>query len=161
MTVQQKITVKLPRKFSDSARRQAGKLIIKLIKDRTSRGLDKNNNAFVGYSKSYKESKDFDIAGKSSLVNLRLSGEMMNSLEILGSGTGFVTIGFPSGSEVNDKASFAKDFGNGPSRPFLGVNATELKQIVSSIDSDELGANVRGLLEGSGFNIFDFIRINE
>lgn len=157
MAVQQKITINLPSTFSDTERKQAGKLLIKLIKARTAKGLDINNQPFKGYSEAYKASKDFKIAGKTDRVNLELSSEMMDSLEILGTGHGFVTIGYESGTDVNERALWAKDFGNGPSRKFLGVSKADIKKVTDSIASDKLGNNVRGLLSSSNFNIFDFL----
>ncbi len=150
----QKITVRLPTTFSSNEILLAGEKIIELIQERTRKGLDKNGNKFAGYSSSYKESKDFDIAGKTNLVNLTLSGDMLRNLEILGSGKGFVTVGFETASDANDKASYARDFGNGPSRQFLGISDKELKIITDNIETDQLDSNVRGLIRNFPFNLF-------
>lgn len=149
--VQQKITITVPRSFNSTQRIQVADLALERIRERSSQGKRIDGKAFKGYSDSYKQSKDFEIAGKSRTVNLRLSGEMMLDIELLGHGTGFVVLGFESGSFSNDKASFAVNstVKGAKKRPFLGLNGSELEEIINQVKRDETETQVRGLLEAA------------
>lgn len=111
---------------------------------RTLEGRDLEGNKFAPYSKRYKESKDFQIAGKSSTVDLRLTHEMMNSLEVLESGAGSITIGFTN-PEAGKKAEWAEASDNGPSRKFMGVTDAELSSILKQYAAPTVAT--RGLAE--------------
>ena len=54
--------------------------VIDRIVERTEAGKDKNNEKFQAYSDAYKKSLEFKVYGKSSKVNLTLSGEMLTSM---------------------------------------------------------------------------------
>ena len=118
----QTFTIKIPSEWDAATRVSFGKSVIREIQRRTEKGIDKNGNAFKHYSDSYANSLDFAIAGKSkSHVNLRLTGEMMNTIEITSHASGVVNIGFKPGTDENDKAAWAAASDNGPSRQFLGL----------------------------------------
>lgn len=114
----------------------AVEVIDKIIK-RTKKGLDKDGQPFAGYSKAYKDSLNFKIAGKSSKVDLTLSGDMLDSIKILQNQGRSVEIGFENGSVENGKAdgnirgTYGKPSPVGPARPFLGITDKELKSILS------------------------------
>ena len=129
---QQKTRLIIPSDIDNLGRRVLGQMVIDFIQDRTAKGKDINNGSFARYSKEYKESRDFKTAGKSSLVNLRLTGDMMASIEVLSTGSGFIELGYIAGTDENDKAAWVSDFDNGPSRDFLGMSAKDLDQVVSS-----------------------------
>ena len=86
------------------------------------------------YSQSYSESLDFKAAGKSkNQVNMRLSGDMLGSIDLLESKGSKVTIG------INDPDQAIKAYGHqtgfeghpylkGPKRPFFGVTSEEIKK---------------------------------
>lgn len=103
---QQKVTIKFPSEFKFSQPEQVaiGREIVKFIRERTEKGLDKDNNRFPGYSTAYKKSLDFKNAGKSSRVNLRLTGDMMSSIKLLEfEKKNQITIGLDKGDEDNGK----------------------------------------------------------
>jgi hypothetical protein len=122
----------------DQEQRQAiADEVIDFIVNRSKQGLDKYNRSFPNYSKSYKDSLDFKIAGKSSSVDLTLSGDMLDSIELLSNRKGSITIGFRPGSE-NDKAegniigSYGQPSGNpAKSRDFLGIHPSDLSSILN------------------------------
>lgn len=136
------------RKDLDKLQRQAvGLEIIEHIKKRTAKGLDKSGNPWKGkagtYSKSYANSLDFKIAGKSKgKVNLELSSEMMNSIKVLSHEKGSILIGYDKG----DKQLNAKVEGNrkgtygqskpirGKQRDFLGIEKYKLTEIQNQYD---------------------------
>lgn len=136
----QTLTVTVPRNLSEGERIRIGNAIIKHIKQRTDRGIDKDNRPFKPYSDSYKKSNEFRIAGKTSLVNLRLTSRMLDGLEVIRQGVGFITIGFSSQSN-NDKAFFAKDPRNG-SRRFLGISKTDLDRLVLENSNSPSGGDL-------------------
>jgi len=107
-------------------------MIIDFIQDRTARGKDISGDNFARYSASYKDSDDFDIAGKSDVVNLELTGDTMASIELLSHEIGSVTIGFEAGTDENDKASWLASSDNGRSRTFLGINQNDLRLVLNN-----------------------------
>lgn len=116
-------------------------LIIERIVDRTQNGRDKDGQRFAGYSKSYKDSLDFKIAGKSpSKVDLQLSGDMLAAIKVLDQTRRSVTIGFEQGSEENAKAdgNIRGTYGKskpipGKARDFLGISDRELERIINLV----------------------------
>lgn len=113
-------------------------LIIERIVSRTTKGIDKDGEKFPKYSKSYKESLDFKVAGKKGRpVDLQLSGDMLAALDVLNQTSRSVTIGFEPGSEENAKAdgnirgTYGKPSPNPKkARDFLGISDDELAKIV-------------------------------
>ena len=127
----------LPNSTTEADRQTLGNEIVRFIKGRTRNGLDKNNRPFEAYSDTYISSFDFKIAGKSR-VNLTLTGEMLNTLEVISTGTGFIKIGFRD-TDSNDKASFNRQHG----REFLGITQGDLDLLVVNFTSRTEGERSR------------------
>ena len=141
---QQKVRVELPKDYGPLERRAIGERIIERIIKRTQSGKDVNGDKFAPYSKSYRESKNFKIAGKSKRVNLTLSEEMLNSIEVLRDRSGSVTVGFlPGDTRNNGKAEGNQKGTYGNSRPvtrprkFLGISQEELDKILEEFPISE------------------------
>lgn len=131
-------TIQIPSRFSEAQRLRLANLIINEIISRTKQGIDKNGRAFAKYSDSYKESKDFALAGKSQFrVNLTLTGEMLRNIEVISHGAGFITIGFPENSDENDKARWALADDNGPVRDFFGLPQSAVSEFIKRIEAEE------------------------
>lgn len=89
--------------------------------------------SFPKYSKKYfKYGEDVDLV---------LSGEMLNAIDVLESTDDSLTIGFEDGTLQNAKAdgnirgTYGKSRANSKkARPFLGVTASELNDILSDFD---------------------------
>jgi len=123
--------------------------------------LDKNNQPFKpasGYSKSYKNSLDFRLGGKTNAIDLTLSGDMLAAMEVLENKKGKITIGYKKGTE-NDKAegniigSYGKPSGDPKkARDFLGITDKDFKNIVDKYKNESA-------VEQSEFNrdLVDFI----
>lgn len=129
----QTFTFRVPIEFDIQTREDIANDVIDFILRRTSRGLDKNNRPFKSYSDSYKESLDFKNAGKTSRVNLELSGDMLTGLEVVNIGTaGFITIGYEEGTEENDRAAWNRNNlrSSHPKRDFLGITDKDLNKIL-------------------------------
>lgn len=140
----QRIKIPIRKKFKPSERTVIGQEIVDYIVNRSKEGRDKKEKSFPGYSKSYVNSKNFSIAGKSkSNVNLTLSSEMLNSLKLLSHSKGEVVIGFDkSDSKLNGKAegNILGTYGRktpilGKKRDFLGITADKKKEIQDKYDS--------------------------
>lgn len=135
MAEEQAFIVSVPAHFDATTRKEVGEEIIAHIMQRTSKGLDKNGSPFRGYKDSYKNSKEFAEAGKTKgRVNLKFTGEMIVSMDILRHGPGFIVIGFKPGP-ANDKAYFAKQPRNS-FRDFLGIQQKELRRIINRFDQE-------------------------
>lgn len=139
MASQQKFTVEISEKYTAEERRAIAAEILQRITERTrEEGKDKNNRNFPGYSKAYKESLNFKIAGKSSKVDLTLSGEMIDALELLKSTRGKIEIGYAAGDEINGKVegnrlgTYGQSSQVGPKRDFLGITKSDLQEILRS-----------------------------
>lgn len=136
MAKQQKVAIPIPKKYSPEEREAIAIEVINFIRERSQKGRDKNNKAFHPYSKSYKNSLDFQIAGKSSRVDLRLSGDMLAALDLLKASKGKLTIGYEAGDSINDRVEGNRlgSYGGKPNRKlardFLGISRDDLKKIL-------------------------------
>ncbi len=125
MEASQSKVITIPTGYSKQIRERIAQDIITTIKRRTSEGLDASGNLFKGYSKSYE---------KTGTVNLRLSGDMLEGLVVLATGSGFVRIGFSS-PQANDKAAYIQSprgqkLGKQPKRTFVGISQADLSIIL-------------------------------
>ena len=129
--------------LSPDQKDEVADLIIERIVNRTDQGKDKDGRKFPGYSKSYKESLDFKVAGKTNKVDLQLSGDMLAALSVLDKTSRSVTIGFERGSEENAKAdgnirgTYGKPTPNpDKARDFLGISDRELSKIINLVKDE-------------------------
>lgn len=115
-------------KYTAAERRRIGLEIISFIVDRTKNGEGIGGKQLKKkYSTSYAKTADFRTAGKSPKdVNLTLSGDMLDSIEVLETSTGRIKIGFKPGFE-NDKSVWVEQKGY----TFLGLTDKELRQVLS------------------------------
>jgi len=122
-----------------SFRREFGRRVVDRITERTQDGINKNGKAFTKYSKSYKESSVFEIYGKSSDVNLTLTGEMLASLDVKSTPARKVVIGFQS--DTQEAKAHGHIFGGGykkslPVRDFFGLPVKEQQEILKETMRD-------------------------
>ena len=98
-----------------------GKEAIREIVKRTQdQGIDKKGTRFVKYAEAYKKSIQFKIAGKTSKVNLTLTGEMLASM-VPKALTKKINVEFADGQQ-NDKAhGHVTGGGHLPVRDFFGL----------------------------------------
>lgn len=134
----QRIRVEIPKGYSPVERVAIANEIIEHIIDRSKSGYDKDGEPFPKYTKEYIKSKNFQIAGKSkSSVDLELSGEMLNSQELISHKNGSLLIGFDKGnSDLNGKVegnrigSYGKEPDSSKARDFLGLEDGALEKIL-------------------------------
>lgn len=97
------------------------------------------------------ESLDFEIAGKDSTVDLTLTGEMLDTLQVLSAQRGEIVIGFPEDSDVNGRAegnilgSYGGDPNPSRARNFLDVSEKEISKIASQYPLDNVQERLRNL----------------
>lgn len=130
--------IDLPEQLSSGDRELVLDEVTDFIRKRTQKGKDKNNKAFPRYSKDYKASLDFRNAGKSSKVNLTLSGDMLAAMDILSHKKGSGLIGYENGTEENSRAegNIKGTYGQrssipGKKRDFLGIAQKDLDKIIN------------------------------
>lgn len=132
-------TVFIDTSYTLDDRRSIGQEIIRYIVDRTQDGLGIGRKPLGKYSENYKKSNEFKIAGKDgeTKVNLTLSGEMLNTLEIIDiSVPGRIEIGYEDGFE-SDKAQWLFEKGY----DFLGLSDSELDRILSNFEPPSVSLN--------------------
>ena len=147
----QRFKVKINESFRPQERQAIAQEIIDHIVERSQeKNLDKNGRRFPRYSKSYEKSLDFKIAGKSAgNVNLTLSGEMLNSIRLLQSRRGELTIGFDRGDTENNAKAEGNILGTygkktsdpGKARDFLGIQKSAVNEIQRRYDVNRQGAD--------------------
>ena len=137
----QRVKIAIPDDIGPKDRERLGFAILEFIRERTQLGVGLNssgtrNKDFPAYSKEYMKSLDFKIAGKGSKVNLTLSGDMLDAMDLLRHKNGELVIGFSNGTEDNGKAegNITGSYGGAPNarkaRNFLGVTKSELNSIL-------------------------------
>lgn len=134
MTTQ--LEVKIPKTLSEATAAQVAEDLIDFIIERTKEGKGKDGKKFPKYSKAYMESLDFKIAGKSGLVDLTLSGEMLDSMEVVSVAKGKVVIGYKSDNPMVGRAegNILGSYGGNPdskkARDFLSLSAKEIDNVL-------------------------------
>ena len=122
----------------DELKQAIGQEIIDRIIRRTESGkaIGGKKDLKKPYSESYAESLDFKAFGKSkNKVNMKLTGDMLGSMDVTEIKGNKITIGF-EGDEENAKA-FNHNFGDTvPKRPFFGLNKNELTDIKRTFKSE-------------------------
>lgn len=116
--------------------------VIDRIVERTEGGTAVTGRPFKSpYSKEYAESLEFKAARKSrDNVNMKLTGDMLRSIDLIDETTNTVTIGIDDPEEA-PKAFNHQTGDTVPRRPFFGITKKELeevaKEFVERLDSGE------------------------
>jgi hypothetical protein len=132
----------LPSDFESDDSELVGEEIINFIIKRSKQGKGVDGTPFPKYSKEYMNSLDFKNAGKSSKVNLTLSSEMLDSLQVLSAKKGKVVIGFEKGDTRNNAVAEGNILGSygqqnaNPSkaRNFMELSDGELASVLRKVD---------------------------
>jgi phage gpG-like protein len=112
---------------------------IELINQRTLDGSDIDGKKFEQYSEEYADKKGVSR----NAVDLFLSGDMLDSIDVVDTSTNTVTIGIEG--ELNRLKS--DNHNNGvtlPKREFFGITKDEAERIANSIKSQETESTQEG-----------------
>ncbi|MCS6281448.1 MAG: hypothetical protein HUM72_12520 [Dolichospermum sp.] len=130
----------LPKTLKPKERKQIAEVIISHIINRSAAGLDKNDKKFPKYTSKYAEIKGVGT----SEVDLILTGEMLESLELVSEKSGEIVIGYKSPSyelagkvEGNRIGSYGGDPNPRKARDFLGIDSDTLNTLIDSYKADE------------------------
>lgn len=143
MAKQQKFRFDVPKDLTPAERRRIGMDVITFIQEMAiseHKGFSQDTGRyrrFPYYTKSYAKKK----GTSPSNVDLILTSEMFNSMEVLADRSGSITVGFPAG-EINGKVegnqigSYGRDPNPKKARPFLGISRAELTKIIDKIRAE-------------------------
>ena len=134
--------IKIPKSIPEKDLEDLGADIVEFIRQRTESGKDEDGKPFPKYSEAYKNSLDFKIAGKSKggTVNLTLSGDMLQALDVLQAKPGEIKIGYNKGddeagrAEGNILGSYGGDENPSKARRFLGISEKDLNKILKKYE---------------------------
>lgn len=153
-----RVKINISTKYPARVRRMIARDIIAYIIQRTRQGLGKDAKPWSGaaarYSKSYRNSQEFNIGGKSAgLVNLTLSSEMLDSMEIKSDSAGSVTVGVGAGQEGKAEGNIKGTYGQnspirGKRRNFLDLSQRELSAILSAYPVSRSRENIEESEDG-------------
>lgn len=140
--------VKIPAAYSARERRAIASDILDYIRERTADGKGKDGKSWSGaagkYSKSYKQSLQYQIAGKGNKVDLKLTGDMLETMRLIEDDKGAIKIGFDEGdaeagkAEGNIRGSYGQPTGNkSKARDFLALSREEIKKILQNYPLDD------------------------
>ena len=112
--------------------------LLQKMLDKTAKGKSRTGKVFKKYSKAYMASEDFKAFGKTSKVNLDLTGDMLGLIEVIDESPNTVTLGW------DDKTEAAKAHGhiNGnkvtrlPVRDFFGLNQKDIAAVKNKFTSE-------------------------
>jgi len=141
----QRFSITPPSDFTPAMRQALGKEVAEFVRQRSESGLNKNNRPFPKYSKAYKDSLDFKNAGKTSSVDLTLSGDMLADLDVLSNRSDKIIIGYDKTSEENAKADGNVRGTYGQSKPIPGKKRDFMG--ITNKDLDTITRNVRDRFE--------------
>ena len=140
----QRIRVDIPKTYTPTERVAIANAIIEFSIKRSKAGDAVDGSSFPGYTSGYKNSLNFGIAGKSeSSVNLTLSGEMLNAMDLISHSNGSLLIGYDRGdSDLNGKVegnrigSYGREADSDKARDFLGISKTDLDKILKQFPKE-------------------------
>jgi len=144
----------------DSIKREFGNRLIDKIKNRTLSGQDKYGDTFAGakgkapgrYSDFYKNSLPYKIYRKIDKVNLRLTGQMQASINVVGVTATGVDIGFLSAAQAEKAKRHVTGEGPLPIRDFWGVSKDEQEKILKGVIKDfNANQSAQNLLDALSF----------
>jgi len=131
--------LKIPKSIKPKDRVKIARIVIEHIITRSANGLDKNNKKFPKYEIPYANSKGVGVSD----VDLILSGEMLDELELVDHSAGKIVIGYKDPSdelagkvEGNRIGSYGKEPNRKKARDFLGLPKDELDILIAAIEED-------------------------
>lgn len=124
------------KEFTPKQKEVIAQLFIDKLAERAAKGIDRNGRPLPNYSESYADSNEFKAFGKSQTKpNMRLTGDMLDQLELTGSSKDKIKIGW------EDQIQNAKAHGNitgqngdwARKRDFFGLSVSDIESIKKEI----------------------------
>lgn len=100
---------------------------MKLIRDRTSKGVDVNHAGFDDYSTGYKKYRQ--KKGKGTKVNMKFLGTMIEALTIAKKAVGWARVYIDDKERSRIGAYHQEGKGNMPERAWFGVNKADADKL--------------------------------
>ncbi len=108
----------------ESLRQEIADAVVRVVQERTAEGVSAKGNKFKAYSKKYAEKKGVGVGD----VDLRLFGDMLESLDMIESTPQTITLGFDD--ELQNAKAWNHNTGDTlPKREFLGLMKKEMQVI--------------------------------
>lgn len=157
---------RFPKEGADDLKQEIGGAIIERIRERAGSGnfLEQSRGA-GSYSKSYTNSFEFKVFGKSKgNVNMKASGDMLRAIDITNETKDGIEIGFNDRLEAN-KAHGHITGAVGKTRDFFGLTDTDIKEIRREFNGEvkdrlalQEGSITAGQTRRDNESLFDFLR---
>lgn len=117
----------------ESLAEEIGQDIVDFIQERAANGQGIGGKELRSpYSKAYSKSIEFELFGKSEdEVNMRLTGDMLDSIEVLGFDNNVLTVGISGGEAPKAHGHMTGKNGTVPKmkREFFGLSKSEIAEI--------------------------------
>jgi len=114
----------------------AQKVIDHIVK-RTESGESAFGGSFKPYSQDYKNTADFKLLKSGDNVDMKLTGAMLNDINLLSDSANTIRIGFED--ELEKLKAFNHNTGDTvPRRQFFGISEREVKEVVMEDFSDDI-----------------------
>jgi hypothetical protein len=149
----------LPKTFKPKDRVKIANVIIEHIINRSASGYDRNDNKCNPYTEKYADKKGVGVND----VDLILTGEMLDELELVSQKSGEITIGYKEPSdelagkvEGNRSGSYGKEPNKKKARDFLGISNDDLTTLISAYGadlSDEVLISEEQAIDDGGFDV--------
>ena len=138
---QQKVKIQIPKDLSPDERIELSEAVIDFIRNRTQNGTGYRKETGRNYSlasKPYTKAYAGRKGVSRSDVDLTLSTEMLESIELLSHSSGSITVGYKPGrvndkAEGNQKGSYGRSPNSKKARPFLGLSNADLQAILDTL----------------------------
>lgn len=141
MAKQQKIVIKVPKDLDPSERIELSEDIIDFIRLRTQNGTGYRAATGRNYGLSTKPyTKQYAKKKGSTDVDLTLTTEMLESIQLLSQKSGSITVGYEKASRINGKVegnqigSYGRSANPKKARPFLGISNKDLETLMDALD---------------------------
>lgn len=133
--------IKIPKTLKPKERVKIAEVVINHIINRTTAGYKIDGETkFPRYTKKYAEEKGVERGE----VDLILSGEMLEAIDLVSHKPGEIVIGYKSPSdelagkvEGNRRGSYGKDPDPKKARDFLGISQDDLETLINLYDAEE------------------------
>jgi hypothetical protein len=122
--------------------REAGEMLLRLVRTRTENGKDVNGAAFAPYSEGYAALKSAELGH--SRVDLAVSGRMLNDFHVTATTNRTATLSFVSQGGGNSGGTFiqrSRSLGaadkaafNNPTREFIGASDEDAQAVADGLE---------------------------